>query len=487
MATNRFGYSDDFVLKNGKVGINTTEPQEKLDVVGGIVKGQNLKVTGVSSFTTYEGFLEANHTIDESITLTSGTNSSLSGEIIIGTGVTVTIANVGLGTTTVGVGTTTAANGRTTNTIDTDEIVSSGQGGIDSLKVYNTFTVPTGGTEDRPIKVKPGQLYYNVDFKTIEFWDGNNWRQVDNTTRSGRMVIAGGYAGPGFTNLTKNIQYLNIPTLGNAQNFGDLFIVNTEMKGCGSEIRGLFGSGYGNDPAVRNDIIEYVTIQSAGNAIDFGDLTIARNGTGSFSSSTRGIWGSGYSGSNESRIDSVQISTLGNALNFGDVSTARFCTAAMGSPTRGVWASGGILPGGVSVDYMDFITIQSGGTAVNFGDTDGNITGSGCSSGTRGVFGGGYNPSPGANGLTQLNYITISSTGNSLKFGDLTLKKTYPTAASTPVRGVFTGGYNPGNASNNNIDYITFASLGNAQDFGDISDQKYAGALSDSHGGLGGF
>jgi len=165
MATNRFGYSDDFVLKNGKVGINTTEPQEKLDVVG-VVKGQDLKVTGVSSFTTYEGFLEANHTIDESITLTSGTNSSLSGEIIVGTGVTVTIANVGLGTTTVGVGTYT-----TSNTIDTDEIVSSGQGNIDSLKVYNTFTVPTGGTEDRPIKVKPGQLYYNKDFKTVVLWE----------------------------------------------------------------------------------------------------------------------------------------------------------------------------------------------------------------------------------------------------------------------------------------------------------------------------
>ena len=453
MATNRFQFSDDFVLKNGRVGINSADPQAELDVRG-TIKADNLTVTGVATFTSYEGFLRSDYNIDESLTITNG--SALSGEVIVGTGVTAT-----------------------NNAIDY-----AGQGQIDSLKVYNTFTPPRGGTEERPTKAKPGQLYYNEDFKTIEFYDGNVWRQVDNTTRSGRMVIAGGYAGPGFSNLTKNIQYLNIPTLGNAQNFGDLFIVNTEMKGCGSEIRGLFGSGYGNTPAVRNNIIEYVTIQSAGNAIDFGDLTIARNGTGSFSSSTRGIWGSGYLSSNESRIDSVQISTLGNALNFGDVSTARFCTAAMGSPTRGVWASGGTLPGGV-VDYMDFITIQSGGTAVNFGDTDGNISGSGCSSGTRGVFGGGYNPSPGA--LTQLNYITISSTGNSLKFGDLTLKKTYLNAASTPVRGVFTGGYNPGNASNNNIDYITFASLGNAQDFGDISDQKYAGALSDSHGGLGGF
>ena len=480
MATNRFGYSDDFVLKNGKVGINTAEPQATLDVQG-TIKATNLKTTGVTTVTAYEGFLNADHKINESTTITNG--ASLSGEIIVGTGVTVTVGAVGVATALVGIGT----NYTGSSNIDTTDVNVASQGAIESLKVYNTFNPPVGGTNDRPIKAKPGQLYYNQDFKTIEFWDGNNWRQVDYTTQSGRMVIAGGYVGPGFSNLTKNIQYINIPTLGNSQYFGDLFVVNTEMKGCGSETRGLFGSGYGNSPAVRNNIIEYVTIQSAGNAIDFGDLTIARNGAGSVSSSTRGLWGSGYSGSNESRIDSVQISTLGNSLNFGDVSAARFATAAVGSPTRGVWASGGILPGGASVDYMDFITIQSGGTAVNFGDTDGNISGGGCSSGTRGVFGGGYNPSPGANGLTQLNYITISSTGNSLKFGDLTLKKTYLAAASTPVRGVFTGGYNPGNSSNNNIDYITFASLGNAQDFGDISDQKYASACSDSHGGLGGF
>ena len=485
MATNRFGYSDDFVLKNGKVGINTTEPQEKLDVVG-VVKGQDLKVTGVSSFTTYEGFLEANHTIDESITLTSGTNSSLSGEIIVGTGVTVTIANVGLGTTTVGVGTYT-----TSNTIDTDEIVSSGQGNIDSLKVYNTFTVPTGGTEDRPIKVKPGQLYYNKDFKTVEFWDGNNWRQVDYTTRSGRMVIASGYSTQDYSVMGKNIQYLTIPTLGNTENFGELEVVNSEMHGCGSETRGLFGSGYGNSPAVRNNIIEYVTIQSAGNAIDFGDLTIPRNGAGSVSSSTRGIWGSGYSGSNESRIDSVQISTKGDSLNFGDVSVARFTTSVVGDSTRGIWVSGCVFPALLADDFMDFITIQSGGTAVEFGSTDGFITAAACSSGTRGVFGGGYNPRPGSNGLTRLDYITISSTGNSSQFGDLTASRTYLASASTSTRGVFTGGANPSGspyANDSIIDYITFTSLGNAQDFGDLSNiQKYAGATSDSHGGLGGF
>ena len=48
---------------------------------------------------------------------------------------------------------------------------------------------PVGGTADRPTDVKPGMVYYNKDFKTIEFWDGNFWKQVDNTTRSGRAVI----------------------------------------------------------------------------------------------------------------------------------------------------------------------------------------------------------------------------------------------------------------------------------------------------------
>ena len=62
---------------------------------------------------------------------------------------------------------------------------------IECMKVYNTFTPPSGDTNQRPSKPKPGQLYYNYDLKTIEFHDGYDWRQVDNTTRSGRGVFGG--------------------------------------------------------------------------------------------------------------------------------------------------------------------------------------------------------------------------------------------------------------------------------------------------------
>ena len=95
MAKIRFGYSDDFTAKNNKVGINTTDSQAKLDVVG-VVKGQDLKVIGISSQTGYEGFLRADHQIEEETQLNfgQGINASLSGEIIVGTGQTVTINEV---------------------------------------------------------------------------------------------------------------------------------------------------------------------------------------------------------------------------------------------------------------------------------------------------------------------------------------------------------------------------------------------------------
>jgi len=473
MATNRFGYSDDFVLKNGKVGINTTEPQEKLDVVG-VVKGQDLKVTGVSSFTTYEGFLEANHTIDESITLTSGTNSSLSGEIIVGTGVTVTIANVGLGTTTVGVGTYT-----TSNTIDTDEIVSSGQGGIDSLKVYNTFTVPTGGTEDRPIKVKPGQLYYNVDFKTIEFWDGNNWRQVDNTTRSGRAVWMGGNetnSSGGQDDTSTTSDTVIISTLGNAVDFGVLDESTAQCSAYGTSIE-IFCNGYGQ-AANQNNFIQFAKFESGGNFEDFGDLTRNVRQSGSVNSSTRGCTAGGAGPSNV--IDYNELQTKGNSIDFGDLFTSRrVCNCAFSSPTRGVFAGGASS----NTATVEFITIASLGNGTEFGECTfaGGYKAS-SSNTTRGIQGGG----PGTQKTIETHII--SSGGNAVNFGDITLSRRGGGGASTQTRALFSGGLNPSDVRVNIIDYVNIASQGDAIDFGDITtNRSFMGSSSNSHGGLGGF
>lgn len=453
MATNRFQFSDDFVLKNGKVGINTAEPQEKLEVVGDI-KSDNLRVTGDSSLTTFEGFLNSNQNVDETLNVSTSTSASLSGEIIVGDDATVTIGSE----------------------------ATSSQGNIDSLKVFNTFTIPTGGTEDRPRKVKPGQLYYNVDFKTIEFWDGNVWRQVDNTTRSGRGVFGGGWDSSNVA--MTEISYINISTLGNAINFGDFDINNNSRSGAAgasSSTRGLFMGG--GSPTRRTDI-DYITIASEGNGIDFGDLTETVGFCAGASSSTRGLRMGGATPANSSVIDYVEIATLGNAINFGNITEASQSNGGLSSPTR-AFAFGGGSPAKTS--KIDVVSIASGGTATRFGDMTfrndncrGNIQSS-----TRGVMGGGRDQNN--NGVVDINYITTSSEGNAVEFGELTLARSASAGTSTQLRGIF---YASGTSTpyTNIIDYVTIATTGNAIDFGDaIQSLSNSAGISDSHGGLGGF
>ena len=483
MAKFRIGLGSDFSLKNGKLGVGlTSDAQERLDVAG-VVKAKDLKVSGISSLTGYKGFLRADHQIAENTTLSfdQGPSASLSGEIIVGTGVTVTVERVGLGTATIGVGI-----GTTDSTTDTTDFTRAGGSEIECLKVYNTFTPPSGGTNERPYAPKPGELYYNYDFKTIEFFDGFDWRQVEYTTRSGRVVIAGGYGPlgvPAAGTGVKSMQSMQVMTLGSAQYFGELDQVNTEHTGCGSEIRGVLGGGY-VAPA-RVDIIQYVTIASASNGHDFGNLTQGRNQAQAVSSSTRGIWAGGFGPSYRDEIDYVEISTVGNALDFGDLTFAHSPGATANSPTRGVFLSGYTPSNPYS--GSEFISIASKGNGTDFGECSTLIAGGSCGSNTRGIFGGGYTRNPASVSTKTLQYVTMASFGNAIDFGSLVNNMTYGSAGGNSVRGVFTGS-DGSPYTNTNIDYVSVTSLGNAEDFGDLAIKTgYAGAVSDSHGGLGGF
>jgi hypothetical protein len=486
MASIRRGYSDDFTLKNNSVGIGTSTGQEALDVVDGAVKGQGLKVTGVSSFTAYEGFLRADQQIAENTTLSfdQGPSASLSGEIIVGTGVTVTIASVGLGTTMVGVGTHTIEN-----TIDTTDSTRAGGSEIECLKVYNTFTPPSGGTNQRPEAPKPGELYYNYDFKTIEFFDGYGWRQVDNTTRSGRAVFMGGQTLSPTRDLS-SMEYINISSLGNGVNFGEMSEDKQYTAGASSSTRGLIAGGYnpGASPSGVVDTIEYITIASAGGSIDFGNLSDARGELDGCGSSTRGLFmgGEDIPFANMNIIDYVEFATLGNALDFGDITVARRDTTCLSSPTRG-FCAGGVADSPVNrVATIDVVTIAAKGNAIEFGDLSQtkNMGNGGCSNSVRGLFGGGQAPYT----TNMIDYITMASNGNAIVFGELTTVRNNIAAVSTQIRGVFGSGFDSPSSITNTIDYVTIASTGGAVDFGDMSTARSQNsAVSDSHGGLGGF
>ena len=82
-----------------------------------------------------------------------------------------------------------------------------------------------------------------------------------------------------------------------------------------------------------------------------------------------------------------------------------------------------------------------------------------------------------------INYITISTLGNAQDFGDLTSAGYGLSGCSSSTRGVFGGGYSP--TITNIIDYISIMSIGNAVDFGDLlSTTARQAALSNGHGGL---
>ena len=452
MATNRFQFSDDFVLKNGRVGINSADPQAELDVRG-TIKADNLTVTGFATFTSYEGFLRSDYNIDESLTITNG--SALSGEVIVGTGVTAT-----------------------NNAIDY-----AGQGQIDSLKVYNTFTPPRGGTEERPTKAKPGQLYYNEDFKTIEFYDGDRWRQVDNTTRSGRGLFGGGRVGSTPYNI---IDFINIQSLGNAQDFGDMQQTAISPTACSSEIRGIFAGGYAPASGL---LIDYVTMASAGDALDFGDLTDARRFASATSSSTRGVFMGGRDNPANNAmdvIDYIEIGTLGNALDFGNLATADMRGSAAGDGKRGIYIAGNqAIPVGTSQNQ--FITIASKGDGTNFGSLQKTrqYTASSANS-TRMVIGGGSISTPVHS--DSIETYVIQSLGNSVEFGNLSVDRYSFASVATQTRAVWAGGSDGSTDNYNIIEYITISTGGFAIDFGDLTVGRYGiDGCSDSHGGLGGF
>ena len=443
MATQRFGYLDDFTQKDNNVGIGTSTPQERLEIIGGTRSG-DLRVAGIATLASVGGLVNKRLEYTENITgISTGDSGTLSGEIVVGSGLTM---SVGTSATT-------------------------SQGTVDALKVYDMFKPPSGGTNQRPAG-KTGALFYNVDFKTIEFFDGNSWRQVDNTTRRGRGVYSG--FSPGAQN---KMVFVEIMTLGNALDFGTNE-TGVLAAGTSNGTRGVFSGGA---PAPYKDKMEYITIASAGNPIDFGDLTQNRGYAGGASSSTRGLVIGGYfNPAYTNIIDYHQIATLGNAIDFGDTRLTGKAYGTANNSIKAVFNNGSAT----SDAFFDTVKISTLGNSTPFGELTQKRTGnSGGGNAVRGIFSGGY--LGGNTHKSTIDYVTFASEGNAIDFGDRTFTGSYSSAVSNSVRLVNAGAFTP--SSGNYMEYVTIATTGNAQDFGDSPEGSAPGAVSDSHGGLGGF
>ena len=125
----------------------------------------------------------------------------------------------------------------------------------------------------------------------------------------------------GYSNI---IDYVNIASIGNATDFGDLLAGNQYLTGCSNGTRGIFTGGYDGN---HIDVIQYITIASAGNATDFGDLSVDVYGPSACSDGTKGCIGGGATETGGfqrvTNIDYVNITSIGNATDFGDLTLAR--------------------------------------------------------------------------------------------------------------------------------------------------------------------
>ena len=452
MATiRRAGFGSVFEVENETVGIGTTGTATNTLQVLGETRASDAKIIGLSTLTTYQGFLDKDAKLGTTVIDVEKQSGSLNNTIIDGD-----------------------VNVSSASTLTTS---------LNQLTMTDSFSVPTGNTDDRIHCHTVGSMRFNEDLGTLEFYTGDEWKTVNSfkdTGNRGRVIFMGGSFNYSPLSIeTDTIDFITLSTLGNAVSFGVLTSANDQTACCSSSTRG-FRLG-GNRPST--DRIDFVTIASEGDAIDFGNLQASKYGGGGCSSSTRGFYSGGNSGSNLNVIDYFEMNTLGNALDFGDLTRARRYGSSFSSPTRGFMTEGSPDPSLYSA--IDFFIMSSKGNAVQFGDATGKTSqGGGFANVTRAIY------SNNSGDDVGLEYITMASEGNATVFGDLgRLTDAELGNGCNQIRGVLAGGFaTPDLSSVNNIDFVTIATTGNAQDFGDLSQPvSLFKGCSDSHGGLGGY
>tara|TARA_Y100001963_G_C6673364_1_gene396207 strand:- start:21 stop:935 length:915 start_codon:yes stop_codon:yes gene_type:complete len=289
------------------------------------------------------------------------------------------------------------------------------------------------------------------------------------------------YGSANQPNVSNQIQYITIPTAGNAIDFGDLTQARGHCGSAASRTRALWGGGA--TPS-KVDTIDYVTFSSTGNATDFGNRTESTAEMDGLGNATRALFCGGYStggnpGGYHNRIDYVTMASTGNAVDFGDLVGRRATQGQSGisNSVRG-WFMGGQRPD-VDNDMIESIVVATTGNAIDWGSNIVDAATNGCpwmSTATHGIGGGAS-----SNSVGSIAKFIFSSHGNTVKWGDLSAVRNMAAGVENSVRGVW-GGNTP---ATTNIEYLSMQTEGNAVDFGDLTGSfaKMEGC-SNAHGGL---
>ena len=130
-----------------------------------------------------------------------------------------------------------------------------------------------------PSEIPLGAMRFNSDSQKLEYWIGSAWMQIQtfspnlgNSTAGVRGTFAGGFS----PSNSDRIDFITIPTQGDATDFGNLIAAKGAAGTCASNTRGLMGGGGGGGNV---NTIQFWTFSSIGDAVDFGDLTSSRHWT----------------------------------------------------------------------------------------------------------------------------------------------------------------------------------------------------------------
>ena len=450
MATYRIGISSEFQLKDNAVGVGSTTTGLGNLIIDGTLKASGLSASGVSTFIQYAGFTPDQISGDITLTgehLTTGDIVVGTGKTFtVSVGATVhvgTVPSVSIGThfspPTGGIEDRPECPVEGTVRFNRD---------LNTLEFYNgvdwrQFTV--SGASGRGVWGNghpSGSGYQYTNLNTL-----GNTESFGEKTGSDRFASVGacsdgkrGLFAGGLPASHDVIEYITIGSRGNATDFGNLTTPGSDSgAACSSSTRGVFSGGVKRVPGTAAwNVIEYVEIQTLGNALDFGDIEPNSNRGDGFSSPIRGFFAGGGYPTRTTQISVITIASTGNSIRFGDTTFDSSYQGQCSNTVRGVMA-GGAISSPINTNAIDFITMSSEGNAISFGNlTIARHSPAAACTNIRGVFAGGASPSDTAY-VNTMDYITFATQGNALDFGDMTDSVSFHAGTSDSHGGL--GGY----------------------------------------------
>ena len=118
--------------------------------------------------------------------------------------------------------------------------------GVSTFSATSYFVPPKGTTAQRPQNPQPGDLRFNTDTASLEYFKGDTlgWSQIEMTSPDldgGARALWGGGTAPAQKDI---IDYVTISTLGDAVDFGNLSGNRFGVAGVASRTRAVFAGGY---------------------------------------------------------------------------------------------------------------------------------------------------------------------------------------------------------------------------------------------------